>query len=350
MNLVAPANSMLGYGHVGWNLLRFLHKKLDITFFPIGQIVPTSGQQEILNDTHYSTKDRLNKDTTTLVVWHEFALFEKALGSGKKIGLSFFELNKLDKLRQINLSSMDLNIQCSEWGANVLRSHGINNVVVIPCGYDPNIFHPLENRSRSFHFFNIGKMEYRKGHDILIKAFCKAFNKFDDVYLHMLWDNVFLNEQEKEWWRGQYRTSLMGERVVFHNRFNTDHELAAFIRSMHVGVFPTRAEGFGLPILQTLACGRRVITTDYSAQVDYCSPPTSSLLGITEYEPMQDGKFFTSKTMPEGATWGKLTDKHVDDLADLMREHYKKKLFTHSEDMSRYTWDNVVCELLPILS
>lgn len=352
MNLVAPSNCYLGYGHVGWNILYNLYKAIDVTFFPIGNLYVSTNVDvnKVMESTHHLYKDKYDKNDSTLVIWHEFGLFEKALGSGKKLGLSFFECNKLDRVRTTNLSSMDVNIQSSEWGVQVLADHGIYSVK-IPCGYDPTIFCPKEVKRKDddYHFFNIGKMEYRKGHDVIIEAFCKAFDKTDNVKLHMLWDNPFLNEQEKGRWCGQYKNSKLGDKVVFHNLFKTDEELADFIRSMDFGLFPTRAEGFGLPILQSLACGKPLITTDYSAQTEFARPHNSFLLQISEYEPMYDGKFFTSH-VPPGATWAKITDKNIDQLVDIMRFAYEDRFTGENINLvPDYTWENTICKLLPIL-
>ena len=128
MNIVAPTNCYLGYGHVGWNIL--YHSYLqghNPTFFPIGNPNITYGTEaaDCLNSTHYVAKDGGSSSAPTLVIWHEFGLLEKALGRGEKIGLSFFELSRLDRVRKINLNGMDINIQASHWGKEVLENNGI---------------------------------------------------------------------------------------------------------------------------------------------------------------------------------------------------------------------------------
>lgn len=347
MNLVAPINCLLGYGHVGWNIL--YHSFIggaNPTFFPIGKPNITYGDRaaECLNSTHYMAKEELDPKAPTLVVWHEFGLFEKALGQSTKIGLSFFELSALDKNRLNNLNSMDINIQASEWGANVLRHNGVKSEIkVIPCGFNPEVFYPKVNQSTTYKFFNIGKMEYRKGHDVLIKAFERTFDKSDDVELHMLWENPFLNEQRKMEWVAQYKGGKLSDRVFFRQQFNSDLGLANFIRSMDCGVFPTRSEGFGLPILQSIACGKQIITTDYSAHTEYATPHNSSLLSITEFEPSIDNVFFTHSSVPQNSFWAKITDKNFEELCEYMRFNYLNRVRKdNSKTVENLTWKNVV--------
>lgn len=349
LNLVAPCNCFLGYGHVGWNILYhfYLMDRNSVNFFPIGQPAITNGQAA--NDCiSYTINKDFNNNIPTLVVWHEFDLFTKALGKGAKFSLSFFEIDSLDKHRVKNLKSMDMNIQPSEWGKLVLKNHKIDNVTTIPCGFSPEIFKPkkIEKKSPTYRFFNIGKMEYRKGHDIICKAFNNIFLQNDDVELHMFWDNMFLNQQEKDVWVSQYKNSKLADKIFFHSYKKTDQEFADFISSMDCGIFPTRAEGFGLPILQSIACGKPVITTNYSGQTEYCNADNSFLLNITEFEDCRDGKFFTEKTVPPNARWAKLTKQNEQELMDYMLFAYKNKYNKDSSNTVQHlTWENIICKL-----
>ena len=189
-------------------------------------------------------------------------------------------------------------------------------------------------------------MEYRKGHDAIIDAFYRTFNKNDDVELHMVWENGFLNEQKKKEWVDLYKKSPLGDKIFFHGHFNSDLDLGDFIRSMDCGLFPTRSEGFGLPILQSIACGKPIITTDYSAHTEFSNPQNSFLLNIDSFEPSVDNVFFISGRIPYGSMWAKLTDNNLDQMSNYMMYCYEER---YREDRSGtvkdLTWDKIVCRL-----
>ena len=56
----------------------------------------------------------------------------------------------------------------------------------------------------------------------------------------------------------------LSERVKFIG-FVADHDLPALYRAAAVFAFPSLYEGFGLPVLESLACGTPVITTNVSS-------------------------------------------------------------------------------------
>lgn len=63
---------------------------------------------------------------------------------------------------------------------------------------------------------------------------------------------------------------------------NMDIDLAGIYSAMDIFVLPTLAEGFGLPILESLACGRPVVLPNYSAYVDW-APAGGLMVDYTEF-------------------------------------------------------------------
>src|SRR5262249_29527648 len=83
----------------------------------------------------------------------------------------------------------------STWCADALRDAGFNNVSVILQGVDRRFFNTLGNekdwlRDR-FVVFSGGKLEFRKGQDLVIRAFAILQQRHKDVMLVNNWFNLW---------------------------------------------------------------------------------------------------------------------------------------------------------------
>lgn len=162
-----------------------------------------------------------------------------------------------------------------------------SKVKVIPQGIDPALFRPdgpgfpLTSDKRCKFLF-VGATVLRKGVDILLDAYRQAFSATDDVCL-VIKDNPKDVFYEGQRWKEEIRERLASPthpQVVYIDDFLSPASLAALYRSCDVGVFPYRAEGFALPILEAMACGTPSIVPRFGACLDFCSTRTSFLLPV----------------------------------------------------------------------
>jgi len=212
-------------------------------------------------------------------------------------------------------------------------------------GVDREVFHEGLNNAPTYKcvFFNCGKWEVRKGHDILLTAFQDAFPNNSEVELLMMCDNPFLTDDERHHWEQPYRTD---RRVKLIPRVNFQTELAQIMGQVHCGVFPARAEGWNLELLEMMSMGKPVITTDYSAHTQFCTYDNSYLLDICEEEPMYDGKWFKK----DCGTWASLDGAPYDQLVTHMRDVYAdwstnpKRLVNEEgiETAKKFSWQRTV--------
>ena len=106
----------------------------------------------------------------------------------------------------------------------------------------------------------LGTVEPRKGLDVLVQAFDTVAGAHPGVKL------VVAGGQG--WGAGPVDAALRGMRHgdrVTRTGYLPDDVVPALLRAAEVVAYPSRGEGFGLPVLEALACGARVVTTTGSA-------------------------------------------------------------------------------------
>jgi glycosyltransferase involved in cell wall biosynthesis len=169
----------------------------------------------------------------------------------------------------------------STWGYRNLAANGVpkEKLAAVPMGVDTDFFRPAGTRPRdSFRFLFVGKWETRKFIDGLARAFTEEFTRSEDVELvlhaHNSYVPGFSLHGAIEGLNLRGRPRIVASDQVSHAG------LLALYQSADCFVCPTRAEGFGLPILEAMACGVPAIVTRYSAPVDFVSEANGYLIDV----------------------------------------------------------------------
>ena len=199
INLIAPINT-LGYGVAGYNILKELYKiDNSVSLYPISQ--PQDFESEELYAA-ISNQERCLIDRPCVKIWHQNDLTTR-VGNGKFIGFPIFELTHFNAKEITSLHHCNKIFVCSKWAKQIILQNTKfkdEDVHVVPLGVDNDIFSPSAVSGRqSTVFFNCGKWEKRKGHDILLECFNNAFSENDDVELWMMCDNPFIGDGNKNW-------------------------------------------------------------------------------------------------------------------------------------------------------
>jgi len=316
INILAPINN-LGYGVASLNICKALAKRGSrISFFPIGQ--PVFSSQEEANEISPLLQQQGSFDCTApcLKIWHEHSMGER-VGTGKFVGFPFFEVNKLDEFRKNHLSSCDEILVASRWAQEIVEKEiPSSKTHVVPLGVDTSVFTNTNSpKEEKFVFFNCGKWEKRKGHDLLIYLFKEAFKHEPDVELWMMCNNPFLSPEQSAQWESLYKQD---PRVRLIDRVQTQAELASIMNSTDCGIFPSRAEGWNLEILELMATGKHVITTNYSAHTEFCDEKNSMLVTPQNKEAAFDGQFFNG--FGEWASLQGVEQEFVTHMKNIYRE------------------------------
>ena len=355
INLSCPINQ-LGYGIAGLNIANSLHElKHSVALYVIGQIEVAETYHEDLKQMIANSR-MPDWNAPSIKIWHQHDM-SQFIGNGDKYGFPIFELDNFLDLEKHHLSYLDYWFVPSEWGKSImvdqLKSiHGEDEVKertsVIPLGVDRNIFRESVSHRKETIFYTCGKWEIRKGHDILVTAFNEAFNEDDNVELWMMCDNPFYPEEENFKWERLYRTSKLGEKVRIIPRQKTQEEVYNIMSQTDCGVFPARAEGWNLELLEMMSCGKAVISTNYSAHTEFCDSDNCMLIETPEREQAIDGKWFRGQ-----GNWAKIDEEQITQLAKYMREvHEKKKKDSLNinqagvDTAKRFSWENSAKKIL----
>lgn len=323
INIITPINS-LGYGVAGLNIVKALSKKTNVSLWPIGNInVTTQEDADYLKPCIYNAI-KPDFDAPCVRIWHQHDM-SQFVGKGKRIGFPIFELDQFNDIEKHHLNSLDAIFVCSNWAKVVCENNlsvDPSNINVVPLGVDTKIFKPCPvSNNQTTIFFNCGKWEVRKGHDILPEIFSCAFNENDDVELWMMCENPFLSENEEKEWKNLYTKSKLGHKIRFINRKQTQQEVYNIMSHVDCGVFPSKAEGWNLELLELMSCGKQVIATNYSAHTEFCNASNSMLVDISSTELAKDGKWFTKDV----GSWAKIDNNAKEQIVVHMREVFKEK-------------------------
>ena len=346
INLSCPVNNT-GYGLASLNIIKELANISDLTYLPIGQPAVTSKEDYDLIFSLLSKKYSIDFDAPYIKIWHQFDLSEH-IGKGKYYAYPFFELDTFNDYEIKNLRVPDHLFASSQWAKEVIAQNKIDSpVTVIPLGVNREIFNENVVCTRSddkYVFLNIGKWEIRKGHDILLKLFRSAFPDEKDVELWILASektNNYSSPEELKQWKNMYETD---NRVKLFSGFDTQNELAQLVANSNCGLYPSRAEGWNLELLECMSMNKPAITTNYSAHTEFCTSDNCYLVNIDEKEKAFDGKAFQGQ-----GNWAKLGQNQIDNIIEHMRFVYNNRINTNLngiETAKKYSWSNSALSIL----
>jgi glycosyltransferase involved in cell wall biosynthesis len=308
---------------------------------------------------------RFDHDGNSISLWHATEPWDFA---GRRRALyTVWETTRLLPDEAGSIQQMDYLFVPSKWHVQCLREGGYKHpaVMVIPEGYDPAVFHPVRDfnplwsgaqgvNPEEIRMFSMGKLEKRKGIEVLVDALALV-KSARPINLLAYWANPFVSN-----WLGRARELLesrgfsLGRRVetglpmryVARNgncvTLITQHDLgphegvAGLIHACHWGVFPSFAEGWGLPMMETMACGVPVIAQNYSGPTEYLRAGHIALEG--QMVTARDGMAFRG----DRGEWREVnTDSLVASLArasSLAEDQRLAYARDAAESVSGFTW------------
>ncbi len=167
---------------------------------------------------------------------------------------------------------------------SIIAAYGVpgDKVTVIPNGVS-SAFRPMHHQAaidwvRERHgiqqpfILTVGDLQPRKNHLGLIQAFEETVRAHPELPHHLV-------VVGKETWYASHvrraaQRSCVADRIHFTG-WVSDEDLRYFYCASDIFVFPSLYEGFGLPILEAMACGRAVLCSNAAAM-----PEVANAAGI----------------------------------------------------------------------
>ena len=239
----------------------------------------------------------------------------------------------------------------SQWARQVLISHGLeaDKIDVVPEGVDPTVFHPFTRdmmvKDDIFRFYMFGKKEERKGFAELLQGFKLAFGNDPSVQLCLKADNFWSDQVRKTDKNAEVRQEV--EQLGLTNVKPITgqlqaHQLSLIYSYCDAMAFPTRAEGWGLPLIEGIACGLPTITNFHSGQTEYLRPVKDKISCLDfKLEKITCPDFISA--WGEGGSWAVASPETIAEAMVDMRENHEdwreKALAASAVTRAEFSWD-----------
>jgi GT2 family glycosyltransferase len=247
-------------------------------------------------------------------------LFHKN-GGKYRIGYTMLEVDGIpdDWIRQAN--ALDEVWVPSTFNQQTFLESGLKvPIYVMPLGVNPDYFN-LKVRayrpSQRYTFLSIFEWGERKAPEVLLRAYHKTFSRQDDVLLLLKIINTDPGVNVQQAIRALNLPADGPPVAILYNQELPTHQMGALYRSADCFVTSTRGEGWGMPIIEAMACGLPVIATNWSAHTDFMTEDVAYPLQLQKMIPA-----VAKCPYYEGFHWPEPDETH---LVHLLRHVYENR-------------------------
>jgi GT2 family glycosyltransferase len=231
-------------------------------------------------------------------------------GGDYRIGYTMLEVDGIPEDWVLQANELDEIWVPSTFNRDTFLDSGLKvPIYVIPLGVNPDFCNPRVRAfrpSERYTFLSVFEWGVRKAPDVLLQAYHQAFSRQDDVLLMLKVTNT---DPGLDVHREISKLGLPQEGppvAVLYNQDLPTHQMGSLYCSADCFVLPTRGEGWGMPILEAMACGLPAIATDWSAQTDFVNEEVAYPLRVSNLVPAK-----AKCPYYEGFNWAQPDQDHL---------------------------------------
>jgi glycosyltransferase involved in cell wall biosynthesis len=256
--------------------------------------------------------------------------FRRDFYAKRRIGRTMFETDGLPHDWAEKCNAMDEIWVPSRFNVETFARAGVKEarLHLVQEGENTQMFRPGHEalpiaERRGFNFLSIFEWRKRKGPDVLFKAFCSEFRADEDVALIL---RAYATPQPDE--DLLPRVTYFIERtckkrledippIILLPGFLPQNDLPKLYATADCFVLPTRGEGWGRPLTESLASEVPVIATGWSGQMDFLTQANSYLV---DFKLVPTGADIDLEFLA-GHRWAEPSVEHLRELMRHVFEH-----------------------------
>lgn len=254
--------------------------------------------------------------TTRNIMLEEADRFPEIASGIESVNEPVWKLER--KEREIQLA--DHIFVASSVSKRSLLEIGINSekISLIPYGASVDFFHPQPKPDDCFRALYVGRVSPRKGVHYLLRAWQEL--KLEKAELLMVGESVF-----PPGWLEQYQNICRHIPCIPHLLLNQYYSLGSVL------IFPSLIEGFGLVILEAMACGIPIITTFNTGGLDIITDGVEGfIIPIRDVEAIKEKLVWCYEHPAELAEMGRAARHKAEQLT---WEIYRQKLASRVQEI-----------------
>lgn len=232
-----------------------------------------------------------------------------------------------------------------------------DRVKIVHEGVDSNIFHPstdVREKARlyskykipdnAFTFMVFGRWDYRKSTKETVQAWYNKFKNVDNCYLILSVDNPFSSDGLSTTEERLEKMGINHERIIILH-FPKRDEYIHWMQHGNCLLECSRSEGWGLPLIEALACGTPSICSDWGGHLEFADGIAYKVDVPKELPPKE---VYMLGDKHDLGVWG---EPDFDHLEKVMMDVYKdydtkqKETLTRSKYIRQlFSWENAALQ------